>query len=386
MFEDLEPVTARVRDTIVRQFEEDLRPDKINLHTGLYKNENGECVILPCVKKAEEMLLATETSKSYLDMGGSPEFASAIESLIFEAPSDRIATIQTPGGTAALRVAADFLKSQFPKAKAWVSEQTWTNHLGVVDAAGFEIRIYPYADPEKRELQFDAMLKALSEVPAGDVVLFQSCCHNPTGLDPTLEQWHKIADVALKRKFLPIQDIAFFGFGDGLREDFRGLNTFVMPGLEFMVTTSLSKAFSLYNERAGALTVVADKARTVHSHLRRTVRVNYSNPPAHGGAIVSTILNDPELRAEWEAENAQMRERVRRMRTLLAEKLNRPHILREKGIFTRLDLTPVQVQELREKHAIYMPNSSHVNVVAMTEKELDRLCAAVRGSSPSKDS
>jgi len=375
-------------------FRQDPNPAKINLSVGVYKDADGITPIMHSVKQAEERLLRDEVTKDYVSIQGAENYTRAVQSLLF-APgheileSRRAVTVQTPGGTGALRVAADFLHKVLPSTRLWLSDPTWPNHPSIFQAAGLEVRTYPYFDPATNGLNFDGMLRALREIPAGDAVVLHGCCHNPTGVDPTPEQWTKIADVVAERGLLPLVDFAYQGLAEGLREDAAGLQALARPKVELLVASSFSKNFGLYNERVGALTAVcggAEAAQSVLSQIKTCIRANYSNPPAHGAAIVATILGDPRLRADWEADVARIRERIGRMRTLFVETLAKSgvkrdfsFIARQRGMFSYSGLTPDQVRRLREEHSIYVVGSGRINVAGMTEKNMDALCRAIAG-------
>ncbi|MFO7897889.1 MAG: amino acid aminotransferase, partial [Planctomycetota bacterium] len=340
----------------------DPNPDKINLGAGIYKDEAGRTPVLSVVKKAEQRLLAEEDSKSYLPISGAPEYAAAVQELLF-APgheiveSGRAATVQTPGGTAALRVAADLVRKFAPDAAVRVSDPTWSNHYGVFQAAGLEIEPYPYYDADTHSLDADGMLAAIGDMSQGDVIVLHGCCHNPTGVDPTPEQWRRIAEAVADRGLLPLVDLAYQGFGSGLEEDAAGTRIVCERCPEALVTTSCSKNFSLYSERVGALTAVGpspEVAERVMSQLKIVIRRLYSNPPAHGALIVATVLADPGLRAEWEEELGTMRRRIHDMRRLFVETLRTrapaadfSFILDQNGVFSWSGLSEEQVGRLR---------------------------------------
>lgn len=377
---------------LTEAFKQDANPAKINLSVGVYKDAAGKTPVLHSVKCAEERILATETSKSYLSIQGSSEYAAVVQALLFGPDheilnSRRATTAHTPGGTGALRVAGDFIKALFPNTQVWLSQPTWPNHPDVFRAAGLELKTYPYFDPATNGLAFDSMLAVLKQIPTGDVVVLHGCCHNPTGIDPTPAQWAQIADVVQERKLLPLVDFAYQGFAEGIRADAYGLLALCRPGVELLVASSFSKNFGLYNERVGALTIVASSAAAAEaalSHVKRSIRANYSNPPAHGGAIVTTVLNDPALRAEWEAEVQTMRERINTMRqlfvaTLAAKGIDRDFsfIAQQRGMFSFSGLTKEQVDMLRQNYAIYIVGSGRINVAGMTEANMDPLCEAI---------
>lgn len=299
-----EKVTAAPPDAILgltETFKKDPRPGKVNLSVGVFKDDQGRTPVLKCVKEAERRLLEGEATKTYLSIEGSPEYGRAVRELMFGADheivkSGRACTAQCPGGTGALRVAADFLKKLFPSATVWFSAPTWPNHQGIFKSAGLNVASYPYFDAAKNSLDFDGLLSALKTVAAGDVVCLHGCCHNPSGVDPTPAQWTQIADVLAERGALPLLDFAYQGFGRGLQEDAAGLLALARSGAELLVASSFSKNFGLYNERVGALTLVAKDAaaaETALSQIKTCVRTNYSNPPSHGGAIVAAVLADP---------------------------------------------------------------------------------------------
>jgi aspartate/tyrosine/aromatic aminotransferase len=374
-------------------FRADPSPRKINLSVGVYKDEQGNTPILACVKLAERQLLESEKSKGYLSIEGHAEYAARVQELLFGAGSEiltskRAVTAQTPGGTGSLRVAADFLKKHFPAATIWHSKPTWANHPAIFAAAGMKVETYPYIDATSRGLDFPAMLAGLEQIPAGDVVLLHACCHNPTGIDPTAKQWLEIARVVHKRGLLPLVDFAYQGFGDGLDQDAAGLRALAQPGRELLVCSSFSKNFGLYGERVGALTLVAadaDAAQRALSQVRVSIRTNYSNPPAHGAAIVAAVLNDPALRQQWEQELAAMRERIHKMRRLFVATMKQKapqhdfsFLTDQKGMFSFSGLTNLQVDELRSKHSVYVVgNGGRINVAGMTEGNMDALCSAI---------
>ncbi|MBI1321103.1 MAG: aminotransferase class I/II-fold pyridoxal phosphate-dependent enzyme [Candidatus Hydrogenedens sp.] len=372
-------------------FKNDPRPEKINLSAGVYKNEANQTPILDSVKRAEQLMLERESSKTYLPIPGPEEYGACVRELLFGADhevlaSGRAVSAQTPGGTGALRVAGDFIHKNLPGASIWVSDPTWANHTAIFAAAGLTVKKYPYYDFANNTLDFDAMTAALRAVPKGDVVLLHGCCHNPSGMDPDAAQWATLAEISRAQGWLPLFDFAYQGFGDGLEEDAVGLRAFSTEGCELMVCSSFSKNFSLYNERVGGLTLVAanrDDAAKALSNLKVSVRCNYSNPPAHGGMIISTILGDAGLRSEWERELAQMRSRINHMRTLFVETLaaqgvtrDYSFITRQRGMFSFAGVTKEQVEELREKHAIYIVASGRVNVAGMTSKNMEHICKA----------
>ncbi len=373
-------------------FREDPNPNKINLGVGVYKDENGATPIMKSVKAAEKKLLETETSKGYLPIDGSAEYGSAVRGLIFGARHDllgsgRAVTMHTPGGTGGLRVAGDLLKRAMPNAALWMSDPTWANHNQIFGASGFRLESYPYYDAEAKRLDLDAMLAALARIPEGDVVLLHGCCHNPTGMDPSAEEWKQIAEILARRRLVPLVDFAYQGLAIGLEEDTEGLRILTEACDELLVVSSFSKNFGLYRERTGAMTIIAkdaDAASRCLSHAKQIARANYSNPPAHGGNIVQTVLNDPALRAEWGREVGEIRDRIRGMRALFVDTLEAKgvtrdfsFITRQNGMFSFSGLTREQVDTLREKSSIYIVGSGRVNVAGMTPGNMDGLCEAI---------
>ncbi|MBU5376857.1 MAG: amino acid aminotransferase [Pantoea sp.] len=392
MFESISAAPADPILGLADLFRADDRPHKINLGIGVYKDETGNTPVLTSVKKAEQYLLENETTKNYLSIDGLADFARCTQELLFGAENPLIAagrarTAQTPGGTGALRVAADFLATQTTVKRVWVSNPSWPNHKNVFNAAGLEVCEYDYYDAENHQLDFGGMLAALQEAKAGDVVLFHGCCHNPTGIDPTAEQWSQLAQLSQEKGWLPLFDFAYQGFARGLNEDAEGLRIFAASHQELIVASSYSKNFGLYNERVGAITLVAADAATADtafSQVKYTIRANYSNPPAHGAAVVATILNNQALRTIWEQELADMRQRIQRMRQLfvntLAEKgatRDFSFIIQQNGMFSFSGLTKDQVIRLRDEFAVYAVNSGRVNVAGMTPDNMSALCEAI---------
>jgi aspartate/tyrosine/aromatic aminotransferase len=392
MFEQIQPAPRDPILGLTESFREDPNPKKINLSVGVYQDSNGKTPILDSVHKAGKLVLERQKSMSYLPIPGSPTYAAAVQKLMFgeghEAVSSaRCATSHTPGGTAALRVAADLIHQQFPKATVWMTQPTWPNHPQIFAAAGVPTKSFPYFDAKSNSLAFEEAISAIEKIPAGDVILLHGCCHNPTGIDPTPEQWKKFADTVYSRGILPLLDFAYQGFAEGIREDAAGLLAFTRSDAELMVCSSFSKNFGLYCERVGALTIVAadqKSAETVQSQVKAVIRANYSNPPAHGAELVTTVLGEPELRSQWKKEVAQMRDRINGMRTLLVKTLKEKgvpgdfsFIARQRGMFSFSGLTPPQVEALKQKYAIYIVGSGRINVAGITEKNVGPLCAAI---------
>ncbi|ELP6756739.1 TPA: aminotransferase class I/II-fold pyridoxal phosphate-dependent enzyme [Vibrio vulnificus] len=390
-----EKVVAAPADPILgltEEFKKDPRAEKINLGVGIYKTEQGETPVLATVKKAEAALVETEKTKSYLTIEGTAEYALAVQKLLFGADAElinaqRAKTAQAPGGTGALRVAGEFIKRQLGDVKIWISNPTWANHHGVFRAAGLETVEYAYYNPETKDKDFAAMLADLEKASAGDVVLLHGCCHNPTGIDPTEQEWEALAKLVADKGLLPLFDFAYQGFAKGVEEDAQGLRTFAKFNKEILVASSFSKNFGLYNERVGAFTLVAESqeiAETAFSQVKAIIRSIYSNPPAHGSAVVTYILNDAALRAEWEAEVAEMRDRIQEMRELFVATLKEEGVAadfsfieRQNGMFSFSGLNKDQVARLKEEFAIYIVGSGRISVAGMTKSNMGPLCKAI---------
>lgn len=390
-----EQISAAPDDPILgltEAFKSDHRTDKVNLGVGIYKDEAGQTPILATVKKAETTLLANEKTKSYLSIQGSEAYGAAVQALLFGKDSEIIATkrartAQAPGGTGALRIAAEFYASQLKNKKVWVSNPTWANHNNVFAAAGLDIVKYDYYDADAKTMDFASMLTSLEGAASGDLVLFHGCCHNPTGIDPTEAQWRKLAALSAEQGWLPLFDFAYQGFGKGIEEDATGVRIFTEENRELLVASSFSKNFGLYNERVGALTLIAQDsgaAETAFSQVKSLIRANYSNPPAHGAAVVTTILNDAALYAEWDKEVAEMRDRIQQMRNLFVATLKEKGVDRDfsfiagqNGMFSFSGLTKEQVATLKDSHGIYIVGSGRISVAGMTRNNMDQLCTAI---------
>lgn len=390
-----EKVVAAPADPILgltEEFKKDPRTEKINLGVGIYKNEAGETPVLATVKKAEAALLESEKTKSYLTIEGTAEYGLAVQKLLFGDESKIVTqklakTAQAPGGTGALRVAGEFIKRQIGDVKVWINNPTWANHHGVFNAAGLETTQYSYYNAETKDKDFAAMLTDLEQAQAGDIVLLHGCCHNPTGIDPTDKEWETLAKLVADKGLLPLFDFAYQGFAKGVEEDAQGLRTFAKYNKEILVASSFSKNFGLYNERVGAFTIVAgstDVAETTFSQIKAIIRSIYSNPPAHGAAVVTYILNNAELRAEWENEVTEMRERIQEMRelfvtTLKAEgvKADFSFIERQNGMFSFSGLNKEQVARLKDELAIYIVGSGRISVAGMTKSNMGPLCKGI---------
>lgn len=380
---------------LAETFRDDPNPDKINLGIGVYRNEQGRTPVLRVVHQAEQSIWNTESTKSYLPIEGDRTYAEFVQLLLLGdnhpvLQESRITTAQTPGGTGALSVAADFLKRLRPEASAWVPEPTWANHKNIFAAVDTPVATYPYLDSTGRRLAFEQLLEGLARVAPGDIVILHGCCHNPSGVDPDDEQWKAIGALLAEREALPLVDLAYQGFGSGLLEDRRPVEILCDQVPELVICNSFSKNFSLYNERVGALTVVttsAGAARAVLSQIRISIRVSYSNPPAHGASIVSTILGDSDLRELWQQELSEMRTRILAMRRLFVEELDARGLaldqstnqvyLEHHGMFSFTGLEALQIDELRKKHGIYMLGSSRINFAGLTSETVSPVCDAI---------
>lgn len=369
-------------------FEKDPRTEKINLTVGVFKDEKGRTPILESVKRAEEKIFATQKTKSYLPIEGAADFTRAVVSLVFgeDFDSARVAAAHTPGGTGALRAGADTIARFFPSARIWVSKPTWANHVAVFEAAGLRTDGYSYLNAAKTGLDFDGMMSDLRQKgSAGDFVCLHACCHNPTGIDPTLEQWTAISELLAEKKMIPFLDFAYQGFGDGLSDDAQSLRTLLQHHHELVVCSSFSKNFGLYSERVGALLMVSKEASStpaVLSQVRTSIRCNYSNPPRHGEAIVATILGDPDLVALWKSEVDSMRSRISSMRQMFIDGMRAlgrdfSFLQAQKGMFSYTGLNPMQADWLKAERGIYIVGTGRVNVAGMAPSNMDRLCRSI---------
>jgi aspartate/tyrosine/aromatic aminotransferase len=389
LFEPLQPAAADAILGLIGEHKADPRPEKVDLGVGVYRNEGGETPVLKAVKKAEHRLLGTQKSKAYVGTAGDPQFNKLMQQLAFADSVDasRIATIQTPGGSGSLRVAAGLIMQANPDAVLWVSDPTWANHTPLLGGAGLNMKVYPYYDGKSHSIRVDDMLETLRGANSGDLVLLHACCHNPSGLDPNEEQWQAIADVIEERGLVPFIDMAYQGFARGLDEDAYGVRLLASRLPELVLSTSCSKNFGLYRERVGSLSILARDAETcavVNSQMNSYVRTLYSMPPDHGGAIVGMILGDDELRAEWVAELDEMRERLSGMGALLHDALKTEapghdfsHLLDSNGMFCFLGVTPEQVERLKKEHGVYMVGSSRINVAGITPSNVEYLASSI---------
>ena len=383
------------RDPILglnEQFGADTNPAKVNLGVGVYYDDNGKLPLLKCVVEAERQMLEAPKARGYLPIDGIAAYDKAVQGLVFGADSEvvtggRVATVQAIGGTGGLKIGADFLKKVNPNATVLISDPSWENHRALFSTAGFPVGTYPYYDAENRGINFAGMLAAIDAAPAGTVILLHACCHNPTGYDITGEQWDQVIASIKARNLVAFLDMAYQGFGDGIAEDGAVIGKFVAAGLDFFVSTSFSKSFSLYGERVGALSVVCaskEEATRVLSQLKIAIRTNYSNPPTHGAQIVATVLTTPALRTVWEDELAAMRVRIKEMRTLLVEKLTAAgvqgdlsYIVRQKGMFSYSGLNKDQMVRLRGEFGVYGVDSGRICVAALNTKNIGYVADAI---------
>ncbi|MDO9142716.1 amino acid aminotransferase [Rhodoferax sp.] len=383
------------RDPILglnEQFNADTNPAKVNLGVGVYFDDNGKLPLLGCVLAAEKAMMDAPKPHGYLPIDGIAAYDAAVKALVFGADSEpvtsgRVATIQAIGGTGGLKVGADFLKHVSPGAKVLISDPSWENHRALFTNAGFTVESYRYYDAATRALNFDGMLADLNAASAGTVVVLHACCHNPTGYDITPAQWDQVIAVVKAKNLVPFLDMAYQGFGYGLKEDGAVIGKFVAAGLLFFVATSFSKSFSLYGERVGALSVVCENKEEmgrVLSQLKIVIRTNYSNPPTHGGAIVTAVLNSPELRAQWEAELGEMRVRIKAMRQKLVDglkaagvKQDMSFITQQIGMFSYSGLNKDQMVRLRNEFGVYGTDTGRMCVAALNSKNIDYVCASI---------
>ena len=389
MFESMQAAPADAILGLITAHKNDPRPDKVDLGVGVFRTAEGETPVLEVVKKAEQRLVDTQDSKAYIGTAGDPNFNAAMQQLTFaeSADAERISTIQAPGGSGSLRVAASLILRANPDANVWVSDPTWANHIPLLGGAGLNLEPYPYYDTSDHVILIDQMLDALSKIPAGDLVLLHACCHNPSGLDPSEDEWQAIADVIVERELVPFVDMAYQGFATSLDDDAFVVRHLADRVPEMIVSNSCSKNFGLYRDRVGTLSVLAaDEASRdiVHSQVNNVVRTIYSVPPDHGAVVVSTILNDPELKAAWRVELAEMRGRLREMRVLLNDALREKapqhdfsHLVRAKGMFCFLGISEDQVNRLKKEYGVYMVGSSRINTAGITAHNVNYLADAI---------
>ena len=383
------------RDPILglnEQFNADTNPAKVNLGVGVYFDDNGKLPLLQCVQAAEKTMMEKPTARGYLPIDGIVAYDNAVKALVFGADSEpvtsgRVATVQAIGGTGGLKIGADFLKKVSPNAKVLISDPSWENHRALFTNAGFEVDTYAYYDAAKRGVDFEGYLASLNAAAPGTIIVLHACCHNPTGYDITPAQWDQVIASIKAKELTPFLDMAYQGFGYGISEDGAVIKKFVAAGLNFLVSTSFSKSFSLYGERVGGLSVLCkDKEETsrVLSQLKIVIRTNYSNPPTHGGAVVAAVLGNPELRALWEKELGEMRVRIKAMRQKLVDglkaagvKQDMSFITSQIGMFSYSGLTKDQMVRLRDEFGVYGTDTGRMCVAALNSKNIDYVCASI---------
>ena len=373
-------------------FAADTNPNKVNLGVGVYFDDNGKLPLLKCVQTAEKQMVDAPKPRGYLPMDGVAAYDAAVKGLVFGADSEpvksgRVVTAQGIGGTGGLKIGADFLKKLSPNAKVMISDPSWENHRALFTAAGFVVESYPYYDAATRRINFDGMLAALNAATEGTIVVLHACCHNPTGYDITAAQWDQVVAAVKARKLTPFLDMAYQGFGHGIKEDGAVIGKFVAAGLEFFVSTSFSKSFSLYGERVGALSVLCatkEDAERVLSQLKIVIRTNYSNPQIHGATVVATVLNTPELRAQWEEELAEMRVRIKAMRQKLVDGLKAAGVKQDMsfitdqiGMFSYSGLSKDQMVRLRTEFGVYGTDTGRMCVAALNSKNIGYVCESI---------
>lgn len=390
LFESLQRKPPDAILKLIAEHANDPRDNKVDLGVGVYRDAAGNTPVFGAIKTAEQRLLETQTSKSYLGSRGAVDFCDAMQSLVFgdvADRNDRVMTLQTQGGSGALRVAAGLIFRADSNSTVWVSDPTWNNHVPLLAGAGLQLESYPYYDVDQNELRFDAMLDVLNQAPSGDIALLHGCCHNPTGMDLSTAQWDAVVEVVVARGLVPFIDFAYQGFAGSLDEDAYGVRAMLDRVPEMIVATSCSKNFGLYRERVGALTFVsanAEAAEIVSSQSLNIVRTLYSLPPDHGGAAVTMILNDTDLRNDWLTELTGMRQRMKEMRTLIVAGLGKTapdrdfsHIERANGMFCYLGVSPQQVARLKQDYGIYLVDSGRINVCGITSDNVDYLAESI---------
>jgi aromatic-amino-acid transaminase len=372
---------------VTEAFLTDPNPKKVNLGVGVYTDDNGKIPLLECVRHAESERLKTAAPRGYLPIDGLPAYDKAVQELVFGSQEKKIVTVQALGGTGGLKLGADFLKHLNPDAEVWISEPSWENHRQLFEAAGFTVKSYTYYEPSTRGLDFAGTQRALNGIPAGSVVVLHACCHNPTGVDLGKENWASVLEIVRSRGLVPFLDLAYQGFAEGLDDDAYAARLFAGAMSPVFLSSSFSKSFSLYGERVGALSVVtasAEEAMRVLSQIKRIVRTNYSNPPTHGGEIVATVLNNPQLRSLWDREVGAMRERIKDMRKRLVDKVHARlreadfgFVLKQRGMFSYSGLSKEQVRRLRAEYSIYTIETGRICVAALTSKNVDFVADAI---------
>lgn len=388
MFGNLKDQPADKILALMQSYREDPREDKIDLGVGVYKDAAGNTPIMRAVKEAERRLLESETTKSYVSLAGDPEYARVMRELVLgeSVPAERVAAVATPGGTGAFRQGVDLVRMANPGATFHVSGPTWPNHLSILNTTGMEVSEYRYFDSATGEVDFDGMMADLDRVAEGDVVLLHGCCHNPTGANLTGEQWSGVAELLREKGALPFVDLAYQGFGDGLEADAAGTRLLAETQPEMVIGASCSKNFGIYRERTGILFALGDAAETkkTQGNMNHLNRQNFSFPPDHGARVVTTILKDPELRADWEAELEEMRTGMLALRQQLADELRQrtnsddfDFLARHRGMFSRLGMAPETVETMRRDHGVYIVGDSRMNIAGLDAETVPILARAI---------
>lgn len=387
MFNNIAPSTPDPIMSLMEAYMQDTHPQKVNLGIGLYYDHLGNIPLMQAVHIAEQRLLEQQRPHTYPPIEGSAPFARQIQTLLFGEPVDRIATVQSVGGSGALKLGADFIYHYLDRREIWVSDPTWANHWAIFEGAGLRVNTYPYFDDATGELRFAAMLDTLSGLPEGAVVLLHPCCHNPTGTDLSQKQWQEVIEVVQRRRLLPFFDIAYQGFGDGLDEDCFALRAMLKTEMDFLVSNSFSKNVALYGQRLGGLSVccgTAALAANVKGALKTLIRRSYSCPPTHGSQIVETLLADPQLYQLWASELGTMRQRIKQMRVSLAAGLEQGNttldytrIRDQKGMFSYTGLNELQLGKLRQQYSIYLVAPGRMCLPGLNQQNLDYVTAAI---------
>lgn len=369
---------------LTARFKADPKKEKINLGVGIYQDETGNTPKPKAVELAESRIAETGFPQGYLPIDGLKEYTRLVKGLILSSEAkERAVTLQAPGGTGALRIAADFLASS--SRRVWISNPTWANHRGIFQAAGLEVDEYDYYSEDTKSFSLSAMLGSLKNAKEGDIVVLHGCAHNPTGCDPTGSDWKDILALIQEKRLISVIDLAYQGLANSFEEDVRSIELFANEGISFFVASSNSKNFSLYNQRVGALTFIGHdsaEAEAVLTHLKRAVRTNYSNPPSHGARVVAEILADSELTSIWTEEVQRMRSRMQNMREQMVARLENSvrdfsYVLRQQGMFSYSGLSKEEVQKLGEDFSIYIVGSGRINVAGLNPGNLEYFCKAV---------
>jgi aromatic-amino-acid transaminase len=377
---------------VTEAYNADTNPRKVNLGVGVYYDDNGKVPVLECIRRVERQLAESPLPRNYLPIDGIPAYDRAVQELIFGKQfaavlEQRVVTVQTLGGTGALKVGGDLLRRVNPGAGLWISNPSWENHQAVFEYAGFKVGNYPYYNPETHGVDFEGMSGLLEQLPAGSVVVLHACCHNPTGVDLSTEQWDRIIEIVNRRRLVPFLDMAYQGFADGLDADAAAVRRFAQACPVVFVSSSFSKSLSLYGERVGSLSIVtgsADEAARTLSQLKRVIRTNYSSPATHGAQAVASVLTTPELRALWDTELGQMRDRIKSMRRELVAKVRARRadfdfsfVVNQRGLFSYSGLTREQVQRLREEYSLYAIDSGRICVAAINSRNVNYVADAI---------